>query len=121
MRPPHADRATEDCDRLYMATYDRIFRTLTSMLGHVAAVEGCTQDAFLNAFKAWRTWKQDAPAEARLHLTAINTAVSSKRRPVVLGHLHGYTNREGAVALGIPESTVAAGGRDGQANVSGAA
>ena len=57
MRPQHADRATEDFDRLYVATYDRILRTLASMLGDVTAPEDCTQHALLEAFKAWRTWK----------------------------------------------------------------
>ena len=119
MRPQRADRATEDSDRFYMATYDRIFRALRSMLGAVAApAQGCTLDACLNAFK---TWKQGSPAEAWPHRIAINTAVSCKRRPVVLRHLHGYTNREVAVGLGVPQSTVAAGRRDGQANASGAA
>lgn len=144
-------RSTADFDRLYQATYQRIFRTLASMLGDVAAAEDCTQDAFLKAFRAWRTWKQDAPVEAWLHRIAINTAISYRRRQavrdvgrlirrlgrpeaedpadrflggdlllrelrrlpprqaaaIVLRHLHGYTNREIAAALGLPESTVA--------------
>ncbi|MBO0701609.1 MAG: sigma-70 family RNA polymerase sigma factor, partial [Candidatus Dormibacteraeota bacterium] len=54
----------EDFDRLYAATYQRIFRTLLAMLGDRAAAEDCTQDAFLQAFRAWARWKQDAPAEA---------------------------------------------------------
>lgn len=140
----------EDFDRLYQATYQRIYRTLVSITGDPAAAEDCTQDAFLQAFKAWKAWKQDAPAEAWLHRIAINTAISYKRkqslrtvgelvrrlgRPaeadpreqavggevlaelrglpvkqaavIVLRHLHGYTNREIAAALGVPESTVA--------------
>jgi len=140
----------QDFDRLYSATYQRIFRTLAAMLGDPAAAEDCAQDAFLRAFKAWRAWKQDAPAEAWLHRIAINTAISFMRkqrlrevgelvrrlgRPVehdpqeqavegevmhevrrlppkqaaaiVLRHLHGYTNREIAAALGVPESTIA--------------
>jgi RNA polymerase sigma factor (sigma-70 family) len=151
---PHGDQyrpgVTEDFDRLYSATYQRIFRTLTVMLGDAAAAEDCTQDAFLQAFKAWSRWKQDAPAEAWLHRIAINTAISYQRkrrlrevgelvkrlgRPVapdpqdravdsevmkelrqlpqkqaaaiVLRHLHGYSNREIAAALGVPESTIA--------------
>lgn len=137
-------------DRLYAATYQRIYRTLVAMLGDRAAAEDCTQDAFLQAFKAWPGWKQDAPAEAWLYRIAINTAISYKRkqrlrevgelvrrlgRPVehdpqdqavegvvvqeirrlplkqaavlVLRHLHGYTNREIAAILGVPESTIA--------------
>jgi len=150
MQAQHPDRGTEDFDRLYEATYHRIFRTLVSMLRDVAAAEDCTQDAFLKAFKAWPTWKGEAPAEAWLHRIAINTAISYKRRhalrearelirrigrpveddpadhalggdllrelrrlpakqaaAIVLRHLHGYTNREMAAALGVPESTVA--------------
>ncbi len=148
--PGGRDCEKGDFDRLYQATYPRVFRTLVSMLGDVAAAEDCTQDAFLKAFRAWGTWKQDAPAEAWLHRIAINTAISYRRkqtlrgvgelvrrlgRPaeedpadharssdllcelrrlpakqaaaVVLRHLHGYTNREMATALGVPESTVA--------------
>ena len=152
---PHAaprefERTTEDFDRLYQATYPRIFRTLVSILGDVAAAEDCTQDTFLKAFSAWRSWKRDAPAEAWLHRIAINTAISHRRRAavrevgrlirrlgrpevedpadravggdllrelrrlpprqaaaIVLRHLHCYTNREIAAALGVPESTVA--------------
>jgi len=146
-------RTPADFDRLYQATYPRIFRTLASMLGDAAAAEDCTQDAFLKAFRAWRTWRQDAPVEAWLHRIAINTAISYRRRQavrevgrlvrrlgrpeedgsedpsdralggdllrelrrlpprqaaaIVLRHVHGYTNREIAAALGVPESTVA--------------
>src|SRR5438477_2376791 len=140
----------EDFDRLYRQTYDRIFRTLISVTGDRAAAEDCTQDAFLQAFKAWSRWKQDAPAEAWIHRIAINTAISYRRKQrlrevgelirrlghpsvpdptahdlradllremrrlpakqaaaLVLRHLHGYTNREIAAALGAPESTIA--------------
>jgi RNA polymerase sigma-70 factor (ECF subfamily) len=143
-------RTAADFDDVYRTTYRRIFRTLASMLGDVAAAEDCTQDAFVKAFRAWPTWKQDAPVEAWLHRIAINTAISYRRaqavrdvgrlvrqlgRPVetnpadqalggellaelrrlpprqaaaiVLRYLHGYTNREIAAALDVPESTVA--------------
>jgi RNA polymerase sigma factor (sigma-70 family) len=140
----------EDFDRLYCAVYPRIFRTLAAMLGDPAAAEDCTQDAFLQAFRAWSRWKRDAPAEAWVHRIAINAAISYRRKQrlrevgevvrrigiphqedpqesalegpmvqelrqlpprqaaaLVLRHLHGYTNREIAVALGVPESTIA--------------
>jgi RNA polymerase sigma factor (sigma-70 family) len=140
----------DDFDRLYQAMYQRIFRTLIAITGDRAAAEDCTQDAFLQAFKAWKTWKQDAPAEAWLHRIAINTAISHMRKQqlrqvgeiirrlgkpvdadpqdqalegevmrqvrrlppkqaaaIVLRHLHGYSNREIAAILGVPESTVA--------------
>jgi RNA polymerase sigma-70 factor (ECF subfamily) len=137
-------------DDLYESTYPRILRTLATMLGDIAAAEDCTQDAFLKAFRAWHTWKRDAPAEAWLHRIAINIAISYRRRralrevgelvrrlgrpeepdptdhalggdllnelrrlpakqaaALVLRHLHGYSNREIAASLGVPESTVA--------------
>lgn len=61
----------EDFDRLYRATYQHIFRTLIAITGDRAAAEDCTQDAFLRAFRDWKDWKQDAPAEAWLHRIAI--------------------------------------------------
>jgi RNA polymerase sigma-70 factor, ECF subfamily len=140
----------EDFDRLYQETYQRVFRTLASILGDAAAAEDCAQDAFLKAYRAWPRWKAESPPEAWIHRIAINTALSFIRRrklrevgelirrlgqpverdpeaeaiggevlaeirrlpakqaaSVVLRHLHGYTNREIAAALGEPESTIA--------------
>ncbi len=121
------------------------------MLRDREAAEDCTQDAFERAFKAWKSWRPDAPAEAWLHRIAINTAINGQRkarlqevgailrrvgRPapsadpagvveqsdlvtalrklppkqaaaIVLRHYHGYTNREIAISLGVPERTVA--------------
>jgi len=121
------------------------------MLRDRAAAEDCTQEAFERAFKAWKSWRPDAPAEAWLHRIAINVAISGQRherlqevgamlrrvgRPalpadpatvaerselvtalrklppkqaaaIVLRHFHGYSNREIAISLGIPERTVA--------------
>ena len=121
------------------------------MLGDRAAAEDCTHDAFEKAYRAWPSWRRDAPAEAWIHRIAINTAISFQRysrmrevgqvikrlgRPalpedpasvaersdlfnalrklppkqaaaIVLRHHHGYTNREIAAALEIPERTVA--------------
>jgi RNA polymerase sigma-70 factor, ECF subfamily len=139
-----------DFDRLYRATYQRVFRTLVAVTGDVAEAEDCVQEAFLKAFRSWPRWRQDSPAEAWIHRIAINTALSSRRRrrlreigellrrlgrppefawpdvgltsdlvrelsrlppkqaaAIVLRHLHGYSNREIAVALGVNESTVA--------------
>lgn len=140
----------DDFDRLYRTAYPRIYATLRSLLRDPAAAEDCAQEAFSKAFRAWPSWKQDAPAEAWVHRIAINSAVSHQRRErlrqvgeilrrvgrpepppdpsadlglvlieelrrlpakqaaaLVLRHLHGYTNREIAAALGIPEATVA--------------
>jgi RNA polymerase sigma-70 factor (ECF subfamily) len=121
------------------------------MLRDREAAEDCTQDAFERAFKAWKTWRPDAPAEAWLHRIAINVAINGQRRErlqevgavlrrigrpveptdpavvversdllealrklppkqaaaIVLRHFHGYTNREIAISLGVPERTVA--------------
>ena len=121
------------------------------MLGDRTAAEDCTQEAFERAYKGWKAWRPDAPAEAWLHRIAINVAISDRRhqrlreagevvrrlgRPtpppdpatlversdlvralrklpakqaaaLVLRHYHGYSNREIAAALGVPERTVA--------------
>lgn len=147
--PPYRPGAKEDFDRLYQSTYQRIFATLMLILRNPAAAEDATQDAYLRAFRAWGSWKQDAPAEAWLHRIALNVAFTERRRErlheigevlrrlgrpkvpdpssveqtdlvralralpakqaaaIVLRHLHGYTNREIATALNVPERTVA--------------
>ncbi|WP_338204905.1 RNA polymerase sigma factor [Candidatus Nephthysia bennettiae] len=140
----------EDFDRLYRASYQRIFRTMIAIIGDPSGAEDCAQEAFLLAFKAWGRWKADAPPEAWIHRIAINTAISYRRKrrlrevgelirrlgappevdptetavardlvreirrlpskqaaALVLRHLHGYTNREIAGILRVPESTVA--------------
>jgi len=138
-----------DFDRLYRATYQRIFATLMLILRNPAAAEDATQEAYLRAFRAWTGWKQDAPAEAWMHRVALNVAFTHRRRErlhevaevlrrlgrpkesdpteigepdlrrelralppkqaaaIVLRHLHGFTNREIAAALNVPERTVA--------------
>jgi RNA polymerase sigma-70 factor (ECF subfamily) len=50
------------------------------MLRDREAAEDCAQDAFERAFKAWKTWRPDAPAEAWLHRIAINVAINGQRR-----------------------------------------
>jgi RNA polymerase sigma-70 factor (ECF subfamily) len=139
----------EDFDRLYRAIYQRIYATLVMILNEPAAAEDAAQEAFLRGFRAWATWKGDAPAEAWMHRIALNVAFSYRRREqlrtigkllmalgspyepdpadlehidlqrelhslppkqaaaLVLRHLHGYTNREIAFALSVPERTVA--------------
>jgi RNA polymerase sigma-70 factor, ECF subfamily len=139
----------EDFDRLYRATYQRVFASLMLILRNPAAAEDAAQEGYLRAFKAWKTWKQEAPAEAWLYRIALNVAFTHRRRErlfeigevirrlgrpketdpteviqpdlvrelralppkqaaaIVLRHLHGFTNREIAAAVGIPERTVA--------------
>jgi len=148
---PYQPGSDADFERLYRTSYRRILGTLITMLRDREAAEDCTQDAFVRAYKAWKTWRPDAPAEAWLHRIAINVAISDRRherlqkvgevlqrlgRPtppadpavvaersdvvralrrlpakqaaaIVLRHYHGYSNREIAVALGVPERTVA--------------
>ena len=149
-QPTYQPGAKEDFDRLYKSNYQRIYATAVVMLRDPAAAEDCTQEAFLHAFRAWKRWKQDAPAEAWLYRIALNTVTSWRRRErireagelvrrlgrppehleqspvegmdlsqglrqlpvkqaavIVLRHLHGYSNREIAATLGIPEGTVA--------------
>lgn len=146
---PYRPGVKEDFDRLYQATYRRIFATLMLILRNPAAAEDATQDAYLRAFRSWAGWKQDAPAEAWIYRIALNVAFTHRRRErlheigevirrlgrpkepdpteleqtdlvrelrslpakqaaaLVLRHLHGFTNREIAAALNVPERTVA--------------
>jgi len=139
----------EDFDRLYRATYQRMFATLMMVLRNPAAAEDAVQEAYLRAFGAWKGWKQDAPAEAWIYRIALNVAFTHRRRErlhevgevirrlgrpseadptevvqpdlirelralppkqataLVLRHMHGFSNREIAAALGVPERTVA--------------
>jgi RNA polymerase sigma-70 factor, ECF subfamily len=69
----------EDFDRLYRTAYPRVYRTLTAILGDPEAAEDCVQDAFVQAFQAWKRWRPDAPAEAWVHRIAVNRAISYRR------------------------------------------
>jgi RNA polymerase sigma factor (sigma-70 family) len=69
-----------DFDRLYRATYQRIFATLVMILRSPDAAEDATQEAYLRAFRAWAGWKQDAPAEAWMYRIALNVAFTQRRR-----------------------------------------
>jgi RNA polymerase sigma-70 factor (ECF subfamily) len=70
----------EDFDLLYKATYQRIFAALVMILRNPAAAEDAAQEAYLRAFRAWKGWKQDAPAEAWMYRIALNVAFSHRRR-----------------------------------------
>src|SRR5438132_14068740 len=78
--PKYRPGSKEDFHRLYQVAYPRVFRTLTAILADESAAEDCTQEAFLSAFKAWKSWKADAPAEAWIYRIAINTASSYRRK-----------------------------------------
>jgi RNA polymerase sigma factor (sigma-70 family) len=139
----------EDFDRLYQVTYQQVFGTLMVILRNPAAAEDATQEAYLRAFRAWKHWKKQAPAEAWIHRIALNVAFSHRRRErlhevrevilrvgrpsevdpteseqsdlirelrslppkqsaaLIYRYLHGFTNREIASVMGIPERTVA--------------
>ncbi len=149
--PEYQPGSEADFERLYKNSYRRILGTLVTMLRDRAAAEDCTQDAFERAFRAWGSWRPDAPAEAWLHRIAINVAINGQRRErlqevgallrrvgrpaapadpadlaersdlvvalrklppkqaaaIVLRHYHGYSNREIAISLDVPERTVA--------------
>jgi RNA polymerase sigma-70 factor, ECF subfamily len=53
--------------------------TLVAVLGDRAAAEDCVHEAYLRAYRNWKDWRGDAPAEAWLHRIAINTAISHQR------------------------------------------
>jgi RNA polymerase sigma-70 factor (ECF subfamily) len=57
-----------------------VYRTLTAILGDPAEAEDCAQDAFVQAFQAWKRWRPDAPAEAWIHRIAVNRAITYRRR-----------------------------------------
>src|SRR5215470_14802241 len=75
----------EDFDRLYQLAYPRIYRTVSALLGDPAAAEDCAQDAFVQAFRAWKRWRPDAPAEAWVHRIAVNRAISYRRSAALRG------------------------------------
>lgn len=70
----------EDFDRLYRTAYPRVYRTLAAILADPEEAEDCAQDAFVQAFGAWKRWRPDAPAEAWVHRIAVNRAISFRRR-----------------------------------------
>lgn len=70
----------DDFDRLYRSAYPKVYRTLSAILGDPAEAEDCAQDAFVQAFGAWKRWRPDAPAEAWIHRIAVNRAISYRRR-----------------------------------------
>ena len=148
---PYRPGSQEDFDRLYRASYQRILYTLLAVLRDHPAAEDCAQETFVRAYRSWKDWKPDAPAEAWLHRIALNVAFSYRRwqrlrevgevvrrfgsprteadtsdlslrsdlldalrrlpadqaATIILRHHHGYTNREIAISLRVPESTVA--------------
>ena len=102
----YAPGSVEDFDRLYQSSFNRILYTIYGILGDRAAAEDCTQDAFVRAFKAWSTWKPDAPAEAWLHRIAINVAYNHirQRRMREVGEL---VRRLGRPAVGEDPASLA--------------
>ena len=101
--------SVEDFDRLYRSSFNRILYTLYGILSDRAAAEDCTHDAFIRAFKAWKTWKPDAPAEAWLHRIALNVAYSHLRQKRMreVGEL---VRRLGRPGPGQDPGEIAAGG-----------
>jgi RNA polymerase sigma-70 factor (ECF subfamily) len=101
--------SVEDFDRLYQSSFNRVLYTIYGVLGDRAAAEDCTQDAFVRAFKAWKAWKPDAPAEAWLHRIAINVAYNHlrQRRMREVGEL---VRRLGRPAPGEDPAKLAQGG-----------
>ena len=76
---PYRPGNSEDFDRLYRTAYPRVYRTLAAILAEPQAAEDCAQDAFIQAFQAWKRWRPDAPAEAWVHRIAVNRAISYRR------------------------------------------
>jgi len=83
--PRYTPGSREDFDRLYRSAYPRVYRTLSVILADPAEAEDCAQDAFVQAFQAWRRWRPNAPAEAWVHRIAVNRAISLRRRARLRG------------------------------------
>lgn len=83
--PRYTPGSRDDFDRLYRNAYPRVYRTLSVILADPAEAEDCAQDAFVQAFQAWRRWRPDAPAEAWVHRIAVNRAISLRRRARLRG------------------------------------
>jgi RNA polymerase sigma factor (sigma-70 family) len=70
-------------EELFEAEHDRVFRALYLVTGHAQEAEEVMQDAFLKIWERWdRVRAMDNPA-AYLYRTAINGALSRRRRVVV--------------------------------------
>jgi RNA polymerase sigma-70 factor (ECF subfamily) len=95
-----------DFDRLYRNAYPRVYRTLVAILAEPAEAEDCAQDAFIQAFKAWKRWRPDAPAEAWIHRIAVNSAISYRRR-ARLRSVGEVVRRLGRPSLGKDPADVA--------------
>src|SRR6266446_1663548 len=104
--PSYEPGSRVDFDRLYRDSYTNVYRTMLAVLADPAAAEDCTQDTFVQAFKAWARWRPDAPAEAWLHRIAINTAVSYQRK-TSLRSIGGLLQRLGKPAAGPDPAQVA--------------
>ena len=85
-----------DFDRLYRDERSRLLQTVRAIVGDDA--EDCVQDAFVQAFRNWTSYRPEAPAAAWLHRIAINRAVSVRRRQKLRGVAESIRR------LGRPES-----------------
>jgi RNA polymerase sigma factor (sigma-70 family) len=103
---PYEPGSEQDFDRLYRNSYPRVFRTLVAILADPAQAEDCAQDAFVQAFKAWKRWRPDAPAEAWVHRIAVNTAISYRRRARIRS-VPELLRRVGRPQLGVDPAEVA--------------
>jgi RNA polymerase sigma-70 factor (ECF subfamily) len=57
-----------------------VYATLVVILRDPTAAEDATQEAYLRAFRGWKSWKQEAPAEAWVYRIALNVAFTHRRR-----------------------------------------
>lgn len=107
---PYTPGVKEDFDRLYRDSYQKVFATAVMMLRDPAAAEDCTQETFVRAFKAWRHWSGETPADAWLHSIVVNVVISWKRKDRVrslVGGIFGHNAPEVAAPLASPEDATA--------------
>jgi RNA polymerase sigma-70 factor (ECF subfamily) len=58
----------------------RVYAATFSILRNPANAEDAAQEAYMRAFRGWKGWKQDAPAEAWIYRIALNVAFTHRRR-----------------------------------------
>jgi RNA polymerase sigma-70 factor (ECF subfamily) len=114
---PYTPGSQRDFDRLYRASYQRLLYTILAVVGDYQAAEDCTQEAFVRAYRTWKDWRPDAPAEAWLHRIALNAAFSHLRwrklrqLPEIVRRLGSPRSDSGAADIGLRSELLAALGK----------
>ena len=88
MDDPHRlglDRS--DFERLVEEYADRVYNVAIRITGHVADAEDAAQEAFLNAFRSWATFRGDSSRGTWLYRIAVNAALARVRQREMVDYL----------------------------------